>query len=86
MIVVMFIAPTIVMGNIRMTFPTRELAGGEVAAFAALEVEAAKEHPVIGLLVWSVEQEAPCSVLEIIWSYMEDAYKDVCSGPLGPAA
>ncbi|CAE7608913.1 TRPM8 [Symbiodinium sp. CCMP2592] len=25
-----------------------------------------------GLLVWSIEQEAPCSVLEIIWSYMED--------------
>ncbi|CAE6961897.1 Trpm8 [Symbiodinium natans] len=25
-----------------------------------------------GLLVWSIEQEAPSSVLEIIWSYMED--------------
>lgn len=25
-----------------------------------------------GLLLWSIEQEAPASVLEIIWTYMED--------------
>ena len=78
--IVMFFVDTFVMANLRMTIPTIKLEGasGDLEAVVALEVEATapckKRSTLSGLLVWSIEQEAPCSVLEIIWSYMEDAY------------